>query len=468
MWRLSDTVLESLTMWPGRTRLLAEAGNWLKSGSARMRNDQLMMDKPEKPRFFYGWVIAIACFFIALMLGATFYSFGVFFKPLQDEFGWGRAATSSANTIYLLGFAISTYVLGRLADKYGPRIVLIGGAILVGAGFALCSQVHDLWQLRLFFFIAALGSGATWAVPTATVQRWFLKWRAFMLAIVITGVGAGALIFAPLLSHLIATYGWRMAYILLGGLSWLVLTLSGMVMHLNPESRGLKPYGWEELGATGQVHPSTGKAVQADSKIWAAQEWSAGEATRTKAFYLLGVIYALTVVPIYIISAHVVRYAIDLGVSPTVAAGVLGITGGVSIAGRIVMGGAAEKIGWKKALAICCFGAAAMILWLIGAKSLWMLYVFAIIYGFFYGGKVPQIPGLVGFFFGTKSLAELIGITHAIAILIGSGGPLLAGYIFDATGSYAVAFIICVVCFLAAGVLTMIAKPPRKRDSAAI
>src|SRR3990172_2733695 len=107
--------------------------------------------------FFYGWIIVAACLVILVISGTTYYSFSLFFKPLQEEFGWDRTLTSSANMVFLLVYAISLYFMGKLADKYGLRLVLIGGALFLGSGFALCSQIHNIWHLYLFLALAALG-----------------------------------------------------------------------------------------------------------------------------------------------------------------------------------------------------------------------------------------------------------------------------------------------------------------------
>lgn len=403
-----------------------------------------------------------ACLVTLLSASATFYSFGIFFKPLQDEFGWSRALTSSAYTVFLLVYAASLYMMGRLVDKHGPRPVLAGGALLLGAGFALCSQVHALWHLYIFLALAAIGQGSTWSLATATVQRWFIKRRGLVLGIVTAGFGLGMLIFMPVLSHSISVYGWRLTYVFLGAGCWIVLTIASTFMVIAPEKKGLRPYGWyeaEEPAASTQ--PGSGA-----SQTHTDQQWATGEAIRTKAFIILVIVYIGTIVPINMIAGHFVRYAIDVGIDQTVAAGAFGLIGGASIAGRIVMGGMTERISWQTALAICCFGATITILWLLVAENVWMLYVFAVIYGFFYGGKVPLLPGLAGNMFGTKSLAEIIGLATAISLAFGSIGPIIAGYIFDKIGSYSISFIFAAVIFGCAGVLAMrIRSPESSRPS---
>ena len=132
-----------------------------------------MNAEEKKSGIFYGWVVVLACFLATLTLGETFWCFGVFFKPLESEFGWSRAVTSSAYTCFLIGHAISLIVGGRLGDRISPRPILVATAVISGSAIALCSRADSVNELRLFLFIAGLGAGPMWSVSTSTVMRWF-------------------------------------------------------------------------------------------------------------------------------------------------------------------------------------------------------------------------------------------------------------------------------------------------------
>jgi MFS family permease len=409
-------------------------------------------------KFFYGWIVVIACVVTLLIAGTIYYCFSVFFKPLQDEFGWDRTLTSSANTIYLLVYAISLYIMGGLADKYGPRIVLAGGALLTGGGFALCSRVHNIWQFYFSLALAALGQGTMWSPPLATVQKWFIRRRGLILGIVTSGIGLGILFIIPLLSLLISAYGWRLAFISLGADSFFFLLLCSIVMAPNPEKKGLQPYGWQESG-----DPAIHKVGQ--HKLHKASQWRTGEAVRTKAFFMVVGIYTAAMISINMIGAHFVRFAIDIGIEQTTAASAFGLIGGLSILGKIVVGSTTERIGWNWSLGICCFGAAVVIFSFLAATNLWMVYACAVFYGFFYGGVIPLVPGLTGHLFGTRSLSQLIGIVSGIGIGVGSLGPVIAGLVFDRTGSYAISFILAAGTLVLAGILAILVKSPQKAPS---
>lgn len=409
------------------------------------------MDPAEKPTFFYGWVIVATCFIAATSYG-LFYTFGVFFKSLQAEFGWGRALTGSVHSVHLVIYALSTYFFGRLTDRIGPRRALSLGAFFIGIGLSLCSQIHSIWHLYFFYIIASLGSGVTVSLPNATVQKWFVKKRGLALGLVTAGVGAGTLFLAPLTQYLITSLGWRYSYITIGIFYWALLTLTAIAMVDRPEKKGLKPYGWQEKVRAGQENDM------------GFHDWPAKEAMKTKIFLLIILIYFFTNLPIHMVMIHIVPYLTDLGISRALAAGALGLIGGISISGRIGMGVLSEKIGWKWGLFLCCLICSLMLFWLIGVRTPWMLLVFTLTYGFFYGGKITTIPGLIGSFFGTRSLGEIIGIIHAVSLTGGIIGPVLGGYIFDLSGSYRFAFLIAALAFLASAILTLFAHPPKVRE----
>ncbi len=408
------------------------------------------MDTGKRDPFFYGWVIVATCSVAASSYG-LFYTFGVFFKSLQAEFGWGRALTGSVHSVHLLFYAISTYTFGRLTDRIGPRRALSLGAVFIGAGLCLCSQIQNIWQLYLFYIIASLDSGVTVSLPNATVQKWFLKKRGLALGLVTAGVGAGTLLLAPLSHSLISMFGWRPAYLVIGLLVWGLLTLNALFMEEKPEKKGLKPYGWEEKGRR-----------EFSGLLKEGQDWPLTEAMKTRVFFLIISIYFFTNLPIHMVMIHIVPYATDLEISEAFAASALGLIGGISILGRIGMGVIAEKIGWKWGLFLCCLLSGLMLLWLIAVRNLWMLSAFAVVYGFFYGGKITTIPGLIGSFFGTRFLGEIIGAIHAVSLAGGIIGPVLGGYIFDRSGSYLIAFLIAALAFLTSAVLALFAFPPRR------
>ncbi|MBI2831996.1 MAG: MFS transporter [Chloroflexi bacterium] len=406
----------------------------------------LSKSKTSGSKIFYGWFVVAACFAITMTLGEAFWAFGVFFKPIENEFGWNRTDVSSSYTMFLIGYAVSVIITGRLSDRYSPRLVVFATAILAGLGISLASQVSTIDQLRAFLFIGGLGAGGTWSVPTSVVQRWFYgRQRAGLaLSIVVCGVGVGGLIFAPFINYLILAHGWRNAYLIIGILYFVVLSISALVIRQAPA-----------------ISTAPSSQEQIVPKPDGFRGWTARQAVVTPSF--IGLVFAIVaaVIAFQSLTVHLAPYATDAGIPSTVSAAALGLMGGFSIPGRIICGIIADRIGWQKTLGLALLGMAVTpgLLLLPGSPAL--LYTFVFFYGLFHGIRAPAQIGLIGRFFGMRSLGELIGIAACIAQIIGAFAPYLAGYIFDTTGSYAMAFVLLMGVLLAGGIAAIMTKEPR-------
>jgi MFS family permease len=401
----------------------------------------------KKPRVFYGWFVVFACFLATLTLGETFWSFGVFFKPLESEFGWSRAVTSSAYTCFLIGHAISLIIGGRLGDRFSPRPILLATAAISGAGVALCSQTHSVNQLRLFLFIAGLGAGPMWSVSTTTIMRWFSghKRAGVALAIATTGVGAGAIIFAPLINYFIRAYGWRDAFLYVGIITFAIVFISTLLIRPAPRARTVPD---SPASAEAAEPPRPRRKLPSRAMI--------------TSFLTVTFIITVAIVSFQAINVHFTPHAIDEGVSDAVAATTLGLIGGFSIPGRLISGLISDAIGWRRALAVALFGMALSIPWLLFLHAGWMLYAFAFSYGVCHGIRVPAQLGILQETFGLESLGQLVGISTAIGQLCGAMAPYVAGFIYDQTGSYSVVFYILMAMLVATGILAFVIKEQPK------
>jgi len=391
----------------------------------------------------YTWFVVAACFGATLIIGETFHSLGVFFKPLENELSLNRTAISSGYTAFMIGVAISSIVAGRLVDRFNPRPILLVCALLAGGGIMLCSQIYTIEQLRIFYFIAGLGVGATWSVPGSTVQRWFhgKDKGGLALAIVISGVGVGGLIFAPLTNHLIINYGWRNAYVILGIITFLIISISSFLIKNKAGLPGeLQVQNEEQHASTMSTSYTTGSIV------------------KTMPFIGLTFLVCLAELTFQAIAVHLVPHATDVGISTTSSALALGLIGGISIPGRIFSGLLSEKTGWQKVMAISLVSIALCLIWLLLLKSTWMLYCFVVLYGICHGMAMTAEVGILGEFFGMRWLGGLIGISSSIAFVAAALSPFLMGYIYDTTGSYSTAFIIILGLLLLGSFIAIVMK----------
>jgi len=399
----------------------------------------------ENSGIFYGWIIVVACFLVTMTLGETFWSFGVFFKSLEEDFpSWSRGVISSGYTSFLIAMAISLVASGRLADRYSPRPIIAVSAVIAGTGIALCSQVDTINQFRGFLFIAGLGAGATWSVPNSTVVRWFFgRQKAWLaLSIVVSGTGIGALIFAPLINYFIDISGWRDAFLYVGIIMFVILASAAFLIRPSP------PIGVRGL----QIVEARGESPgpRRESSLW-------GVLTTPR---FLGLTFIVTVVVsvFHVLSVHLVAYAVDIGITRTTAAAAIGILGGVSVPGRFVSGMISQSVGWRKTLALALFGMGVFTAWLLALDATWMLYCFVISYGLCHGMRITAQLGILSSLFGLGSLGQIIGISTAVAQAVGAFAPWVAGLIFDATDSYEAVFAALMAALAAAGFVAIIMK----------
>lgn len=411
-------------------------------------------NREEPPGLYYGWIVVGASCLLSLSYG-MFYSFGVYLKPLQEEFIASRSLISSIQSVHLIVLGLSSIIMGRITDKYSPRIAIFLGAILAGTGFFLCSRATNIFQFYIFYIIASLGSGSVWSPPLATVQRWFVRRRGLVVGITSAGMGLGMLVYAPFCNYLMSNYGWRISFLVAGGCTTLILLITSFLIYRTPEDKGLTPYGYNSL--------ATGVRANSEADMGEAPVWNTRDAIKSWSFAGIAFLYTATVLPISLLGVHLVAYATDHGIDTALAASAFGLVGAFSVAGRIAVPVYADRAGWLRSVAVCCGACAFMLIWLIFTSSSWMLYVFVILYGFFYGGKVPLIPGLVGIFFGLKALGEITAILHSVSMIFSAAGPFIGGWIFDMTGNYVAAFIFCTVMWAIAAAVAMLLKPPANK-----
>jgi MFS family permease len=385
------------------------------------------MDKAKHDTFFYGSVIVAACFSIQSIGIGTFGSYGVFFNPLIDEFGWSRATISGAYSMAFLLMGLLGIIVGRLNDRIGPRKLMTVTGFSFGLGFLLMSRLDTVWQLYLFYGgVVGIGLSSIDVIPLTTTARWFVKKRGIMTGIVKVGTGAGQFIIPLLTSMLIMRYGWRTSYLIIGAAVLIIMVSVAQFLKRDPSQIGLMPDGDMEK-ARGNPDGDAGGFLLSEA-LHTPQFW-------TMCGFSVAIVFCLMSIMV-----HIVPHAQDIRISATSAASVLAVIGGVSMAGRFFTGITIDRIGSKRAM-VCCFGLLIIALvWLQTAQELWMLYVFATIYGVAHGAFFTAISPIVAEFFGIRSHGVLFGIVAFSGTVGGALGPVVTGYIFDVTAGYSLAF----------------------------
>ncbi|MFC1914634.1 MFS transporter [Chloroflexota bacterium] len=412
------------------------------------------MIEQREHKIFYGYVVAASAFIIQMVAFGMYVSYSVFFNSFLVEFAWSRALISGAFSVCFFAFGLLGVFAGRLNDRIGPRIVMTACGIFLALGYALMSQVHSVWQLYLVYSsVIAIGFSGMDVSTLSTIVRWFDRKRGMMSGVIKVGAGVGILVMPLAATSLISSYGWRTAYVIIAGIVLLFVVSASQFLKRDPSQLGLLPDGDEKKGVE-QSH-------------WEEIGFSLHEAVRTRQFWMLCTMYLLFGFCSQIVLVHAVPHALDLGTSPTTAASVLSIVGGVSIAGRFILGSASDKIGNKSAHIICFAFITAAFLSLSVAEELWALYLFAVLYGFAHGGLWAMISPIVAEMFGLGSHGAIFGVVFFSCTVGGTAGPVLAGYIFDITGSYQPVFFACVafsiLTILLALLLTLTGQPQDPR-----
>ncbi len=376
----------------------------------------------------------------------THFTFGVFFKEFVEEFGWTRAVTSMPFSLAFITSGLMSVLMGGLTDRIGPRKVIILSGFVLGLGFFLMSKVTNAWQLFLVYgVIIGIGFSGTFVPLASTGAKWFFKRRNVMTGIIVSGSGLGQLLMPLLAVQLIDAFGWRTSYAIFGTAIFLFLVTTAQFLKQDPAQMGLLPYGLNHHSKPDSTVESKGLSVE--------------EALRTRQLWIVFILFWCLAFLLQTVNVHIVSYSIDLGITVIAAASVLATIGGVSIIGRILGGISADKIGNKKIYVIGFVVMSLSLFFLALVTKVWLLYMFAIVFGIALGGCVTSESPLVASLFGLRSHGLILGITM-IGFTIGASlGPIVSGHIFDITGSYQVAFLICAAIGVVGLLLAAILKP---------
>ena len=376
----------------------------------------------KKGRLHYQWVVMAALFTIGIVGFGMRFSFGVFFKSLQDDFGLSRATTSAVFSVYMILSALVVIFGGWALDKYGARRVFILMGFFVGLSLLLTSQVTASWQLFLTYsLLLALGTSSIYVSSMSTISRWFTKSRGLALGIVSGGNSIGMMIISPISAYFISNYGWQNSYLILSLAAFFIMIPCALLLRKPPALAAALP-------DKGEKHHHV------------PLELSLSQAARFRSFWLLIVTLFLFASSSYVVLTHLVRHAIDLGIPVIRAASMLTFIGIGSLVGRLVMGRVADTMGSKRGFLICALLMAAAMFWLIGSSNLWMLYLFTLAFGFAFGATAPLNASLIGESFGLRHVGLIMGVIEIGWEAGAALGPALAGYVFDVSGSYFLAF----------------------------
>ena len=397
--------------------------------------------------------------------GNVTYAFGVFLPSMSETFGWSRSALSGPYTLYLIIGGMLGPVAGSTIARFGARRNIVLGNMVAVLGLLGMSQVCEIWQAYLFFGVMggiALAFAEFLSVTTV-INHWFIRKRSLALGFVFAAGGAGGFFLPPLISWLMSGFGWRWTWVCLAGCHLLLaVILAALLIRNTPEEEGQFPDGHASQEPFEQSLLSTTGGV-----YQTREDWSVRDALRTPALWILLVLFSVLLFATNMMTTHQVAYLQDLKYSPMVSATALGLMLGMSILGRILSGvlGIRFKGRYLAAVFMACLGLG--IVSLMNAGEIIFVYLYSILTGIGFGGMIVLLPHTMGAYFGRKHFSRIVGWTTPVVTLASAVSPLLAGFLYDATGSYLLPFGITAVLLFGCVILSLAVRPPRGRDKTA-
>ena len=399
--------------------------------------------RAESGGIYYGWVIVVLSFVVVLASYGLLFSYAVFAPSFAEALSLDAAAVSAPFSVCVATYAILGLVTGRMTDRWGPRPVILGGAVLLAAGYVVLSQATALWHLFLgMSVLVGIGMSTPYIPTSATIVRWFVAKRGLALAWVSMGSGLSIVAMPPAALELMEWLGWRGALVAMGLFLGGAMALAALGIRRDPG---------QSLAAAGHA------ALPPDEVSWTLQE-----ARRTAAFWVMCAVYFLSWGVMFFPYAQLVAVGVDLGFERADGVGLLSAVGLAGLAGRPAIGWISDKAGIKaamytmlaaQALAFFCFSQ-----W----QSLPMLYVAAVLFGMGASAGVTIYPAVVGGIFGRAHVGTIAGFAFAFTCSAGSLGVFGAGWLRDHTGSYGLAFWCGAAANLAAIGFAIMLRPPRK------
>jgi MFS family permease len=395
------------------------------------------------------WIVVFAVALTMMTASGVRTAFGVYVKPMEVEFGWSRAALSEVAAMSLLLLGVVSPLAGRLADRWGGRRVMTLSIVLLGAGAISSAFVSRLWHVYVTAgILMALGSsGAGLAAGSAVIARWFESRRGVAFGLASSAISLGQLGIIPLAAAITLSYGWRTSYFVLGlGLLAFVLPVAAGFIRNAPEERGIQPYGATEPLRTSAEIGALRRAGRM-SLLDAAQF--------PQLWLLMGTQFACGYTSLGMILTHFMPHTLEHGFTEIQASVALGVMGAMNVVGTIASGWICDRFGRCGPLATfyAVRGVSLLLLpyvWTVPALHLW-----AVIFGLNYFSTVPPTTTLTVNIFGRHSVGELSGwifFAHQVGAALGAA---LAGWVFEATGTYTTAFVSAAVVAFIGGALTL-------------
>jgi MFS family permease len=424
-------------------------------------------------RFYYGWLIVAAAGAAEFANAASAISvLTVFVNPMTQEFGWSRTQISGATSIgAILGAAVAPFT-GQLVDRIGSRILLAVGCMVVGLACLYLSAVHTLLGFYLAFSLSRMADqGAIKIAASPAVGKWFLRYRGRAIALVFCAASVGIIVLAPMVQLVIDAWGWRAAWLVLAAVMFgLGVIPSALVVRRQPEDLGLAVDGLPQVEAN-HTRPMVGARPRlvgvplphSKGPEDGEPRWRLREAAATPTFWLVLVSLFAVSTASSGVGLHLVPHLTQQGLSPVEAVSAISVLSASGAVGALVLGFLAERFPVRVLMGLVYLLVAASTTVLTLADTVAETHLFAVLHGIASSGVNVLAPTLWASYYGRWSLGSIHGISRAFQVTGFAVGPLLAGLVYDATGSYQNAFVYLALVAAASSLLVFLARRPVKR-----
>jgi MFS family permease len=391
----------------------------------------------------YGWVIVAAGALMTCVAVGAMFSLAVYLTPMTAATGWSRAGISSAMSLDFLAMGLAGFGWGAVSDRFGPRIVVLCGAVLLGLGQVLASRAGSLLQFQLTYgILVGVAGGAFFAPLMATVANWFEKNRALAVSLVSAGMGVAPMTISPFARWLISAYDWRTAMLTIGIAAWCLLIPAALLVRRSPSLAN---------AGTGAAAASAGIVT------------SVGRAFRSPQFIVLALVFfgccCAHSGPIF----HMQSYAIICGVSPLAAVSIYSVEGLSGLGGRLLLGLLGDRFGAKRVLVGGLMVQALCIGSYLYVHELGQFYALAVVFGTAYGGVMPLYAVLARDYFGPRIMGTVFGAATMASSLGMAIGPLAGGWVYDTFHGYAWLYIGAMMVGLGAVAMALFFPPQPSR-----
>jgi MFS family permease len=410
-----------------------------------------------QPGLFYGWwIVAAGTAILFVSSGIGFYGHGVILDPLRNAHGWSKATISTAITLYFLFTGIFGMLIGRMIDKYGPKWFLVIGSLVIGSGFVLLSLINATWQLYVIYMFMSIGFGCTSLVPINTlITNWFIHKRGFAMSLTNTGLSLGGVVLVPLAVYMISHWGLQVALPVLGTIFWMVIIPTTLFfVKQRPSDLNQFPDG-KPPQDPGPQRAESSLSVETQMRVW-----TRSQAVRTMAFWSIVIAFLMALGAQIAFLVHQVSFLSQyLGTAG--AATAVSITASASIVGRLFLGTFVDRCDKRYVTMACFLIQGFAVISLAHYSHVVVLYLGTFAFGLTMGSIIMMQSLITGECFGLLSFGTVSGLAGLFTMSGAAFGPMLAGFIYDVTGSYQPAFTIFAVLSILAIVVIYFARPPK-------